>query len=77
MKGDRGIQPHLTDLNLKDTNLSRDAGVFLCELLASNTTICKVNIEFNSNVSAQVLTDVTKACKRNRQILKHGQIPKA
>ena len=76
MKGEH-LQPNLTDLNLKDTNLSRDAGLFLCELLTSNTTICKINLEFNSNVSAQVLSDVSNACKRNREILKLAVLPKA
>ena len=64
-------------MNIKDTNLSREAGLFLCEILTENTKICKVNLEFNSSVSAAILSDVTKACKRNREILKQDVLPKA
>ena len=77
MKGSERLQPNLTDLSLKDTNMSREAGLFLAEILTQNTTICKVNLEFNSNISATVLTDVTKACKRNKNMLKDGRLPKA
>ena len=77
MKSGERLQPNLTDLNVKDTNLSREAALFLCEILSQNTKICRVNLEFNSSVSANILADITKACKRNRDILKQTRLPKA
>ena len=79
MKGETVIlQPNLIELNIKDTNLSRDAALFLSQqILTSNMKICKVVLDFNSNVPPLVLQDIAKACKRNRDILKNGLLPKA
>ena len=43
-------QPQLTELNLKDTNMSRNAGIYLSQLLAGNTTINKIQLDFNPDV---------------------------
>ena len=78
MKGETSMQqPSLTDLNIKDTNLSSEAGLYLTELLASNTTIRKILLDFNSNLSAITIDEINKACKRNREIQKQTRLPKA
>ena len=73
----RRFQPNLTELNIKDTNLSKEGALFLAQMLVENTRLCKVNLELNTNVPSQVYTDVTKNCKRNRLIDKDSQLPKA
>ena len=70
-------QPRLTELILKDTNMSKEAALFLKELLTSNTTLVKVNLDLNTNTPHNALSSIVKACQRNRAILKQKRIPKA
>ena len=64
------------ELNLKDTNLSREAALFLSQqILSSNTIICKVVLDLNANVPASVVSDIAKACKRNKDNIKDARLP--
>ena len=45
-------QPKLQELNLRDTNVSIEAAAYLKELLVTNTTLTRVNLDLNTNVPA-------------------------
>ena len=57
--------------------MSKEAALFLSDLLTTNTTLTKVNLELNSQVPSTAITDIVKACRRNRETLKQDQLPKA
>lgn len=77
MKGESASQqPALTELGIKDTNMSREAAEALSHLLASNTTLQRVNLE-NNQIPPAMVSDIAKACRRNRAICKITTVPKA
>ena len=75
MKGEKCVlQPNLTELVLKDTNMSFEAATYLSELLLSNTTLQKVNLEMNQ-ISPALNADIAQKCKRNRLQSKQARVP--
>ena len=50
--------------------MSKEAALFLAELLTTNTILTKVNLELNSQVQSASITEIAKACRRNRETLK-------
>jgi len=55
--------------------MSREAAEYLSTLLSSNTTLKRVNLDLNQ-VPPGLVTDITKACRRNRDICKQTSLPK-
>ena len=70
-------QPYLTELNLKDTNMSQEAALYLSQLLASNTTLSKICLDLNPLVSTAIVDEIMRACKRNLSIQKQALLPSA
>ena len=46
--GGEWLEPQMRELNLKDTNISDEAGKMLCLMMTSNSTLEKVNLEENT-----------------------------
>ena len=69
------VEPRLTELNLKDTNMSEEAAKFLLFHLANNTTLVKICVECNS-LPQHYIEEMATACRRNRQIEKQRALPR-